>query len=363
GRIAGILPRPAEGRVKPREDTRLVDLFGKRLLPGFIDIHTHGAAGVDFNHATAGEVRGVTRFFSSCGVTSYLPTVLSDSEETMAAQLATITDPPLLADCPEILGIHLEGPFLCASHKGAQPERFLRECDPAVFDKLQEAANGKIRLMTLAPELAGAESLTRHAVAHGTRVSLGHSAASYEQAMAAIDAGATSATHIINAMKLLHMHDPAILTAALESDIYAEMICDGFHLHPPIVRFLLKVKGRERMIAVTDSIMAAGLPDGDYVLGVHDITVKGGDAKLSRSGVRAGSTLTMIAALRNIMSFTGLDLERSSRLLSENPARMLGIFDSTGSITVGKRADLVVLDQDMRVGMTIARGAITYAAG
>lgn len=346
--------------------TRRLDLQGKYLLPGFIDIHTHGGKGVDFNHADADGVRAVTRFFASRGVTSFLPTILTDSPEIMLRQLARVTEPSVLADCPEILGIHLEGPFLCERYKGAQPAEFLRACDSALFARFQGAARGMIRLLTLAPEVEGAVELTRELVSHNVRVSLGHSAASYEQAMAAIEAGATGTTHIMNAMKLQHMHDPAILTAVLETDVYAEMICDGFHLHPPIVRFLIKAKGRDRMIAVTDSIMAAGLPDGQYKLGVNDVIVEGGDAKVIETGMRAGSTLTMDRALHNIREFTGLPLVLAARFLAQNPAKMLGIFDRTGSLEPGKLADIVVLDTagngPHRVAMTISKGKIRYTA-
>ena len=358
-KIAAIFPRGTWPDKGPAGSVEM-DCSGKKILPGFIDIHTHGGAGVDFNHASADDVRKVTRFFSSCGVTSYLPAILADSPEIMERQLALLTSDAVARESPQIIGIHLEGPFLNPNYKGAQPGQYLRDCDIGLFDTLQNAARGRIRLLTLSPELEGAESLIRALSASGVRVSIGHSAASYEQAAAAIGAGAVSATHVMNAMKLIHMHDPAILTAVLESDIYAEMICDGFHLFPPIIRLLLKTKGLDRMIAVTDSIMAAGLPDGCYVLGANDVVVAHGDAKVISDGARAGSTLTMIKAVRNIMKYSSLLLERVSRLVSENPAKMLGIFGNTGSISEGKRADLVVLDSGINVAMTMARGTITY---
>ena len=358
-KIAAIFPRGTRPDKGPAGSVEM-DCSGKNILPGFIDIHTHGGAGVDFNHASGDDVRKVTRFFSSCGVTSYLPTILADSPEIMERQLALLTSDAVARESPQIIGIHLEGPFLNPNYKGAQPGQYLRDCDIGLFDALQNAARGKIHLLTLSPDLEGAASFTRALSASGVRVSIGHSAASYEQSMAAIEAGAVSATHVMNAMKLLHMHDPAILTAVLESDIYAEMICDGFHLFPPIIRLLLKTKGLDRMIAVTDSIMAAGLPDGSYVLGANDVIVAHGDAKVISDGARAGSTLTMIKAVRNIMKYSSLLLERVSRLVSENPAKMLGIFGNTGSISEGKRADLVVLDSGINVAMTMARGTITY---
>ena len=236
------------------------------------------------------------------------------------------------------------------------PELKVFAPDYDLFMRFQDAAHGLIKVVTISPELDGAVEFTRKVSALGVRVSIGHSSASYEQAMACIDAGAASTTHTMNAMKLLHMHDPAILTAVLESDIYCEMICDGFHLHPPIVRLLVKIKGTEKMIPITDSMMAAGYPDGFYMLGVNKVKVENGDAKLVDNGVRAGSTLTMQKALLNILSFTGLSLEQAVPMLSANAPRMLGLYETTGSIEKGKRADITLLDQNNTVVATFVCG-------
>ena len=345
-----------------------IDLNGARVIPGFIDIHTHGGFGVDFNQADGNDLQKVMAFFASQGVTAFLPTVMTDEPDAIARQLERIAQAAHAQNmahsasvpCPRILGIHLEGPFLAESHRGAHPAYLLRPCDLGLFDELQCAAGGMIRIVTLSPELEGAIPFTRALAARGVRVSIGHSGASYEVAMAAIHAGANSATHIMNAMKLMHMHDPAILTAVLESDIYAEMICDGIHLHPAIVRFLIKAKGLDHMIAVTDSIMATGLSDGRYSIGGTEVIVEGGDAKLASNGMRAGSTLTMIGALRNLQVFSGRGIEELSRLVSENPAHMLGIDGDTGSIELGKRADLVALGAGDVLEMTMAGGQIAY---
>lgn len=402
GRIAAIEARGDPGsahppaaekaprRIQREPPSSEIDLAGARVLPGFIDIHTHGGAGIDFNCADERDIRTAMEFFASRGVSAFLPTIMTDEPAAMIRQLeriARIADeqrateaqdtadndhaasdsaiaprsaPQAAANGPRILGVHLEGPFLAATHRGAHPARLLRPCDLSLFDELQRAAGGLIRLVTVSPELDGAIPFIRALSERGVRVSLGHSGASYDTAMAAIRAGAISATHTMNAMKLLHMHDPAILTAVLESDIYAEMICDGIHLHPPIVRFLIKAKGLDRLIAVTDSIMAAGLPDGRYTMGGAEVAVEGGDAKLAENGMRAGSTLTMISALRNLRAFTDRPIEELSPLLSENPARMLGLSRETGSIEMGKRADLVAIGDHDEVGMTMTDGRITF---
>ncbi|MDD7218826.1 MAG: amidohydrolase family protein, partial [Clostridia bacterium] len=183
-----------------------------------------------------------------------------------------------------------------------------------------------------------------------------HSGADYDTSWHCINEGAVSATHTFNAMKLLHQHYPAIMGAVLESDIYCEAICDGRHLHPGTVRFLLKMKGMDKVIAITDSIMAAGLPDGEYMLGVNEVVVKDGDAKLKYGGSRAGSTLTTGQALKNIISFTGKSLEEVLPLLTANPARMLGVYDRIGSLDPGKDADIVILDKTYSVVDTFVKG-------
>lgn len=342
------------------ENSQIIQGKGRKLVPGFIDIHTHGAVQVDFNHAEAEDVVRVADFFASQGVTTFYPAILTDQVEVMEKRLAAVARARNQLGCLSIGGIHLEGPFLSPSYKGAMPEHLLQKPDYQLFSRLQEAAQGLIRIVTIAPELEGAEELIRRLSQEGVRVSLGHSGASYEQTMAAIDGGAISTTHTMNGMKLLHMHDPAILTAVLESDIYCEMICDGFHLHPPIIRLLLKTKGQERMIPVTDSIMAAGCPDGEYYLGVNQVVVQDGDAKLKTTGVRAGSTLTMKRAVDNLRRFTSLPEEGIYAMASENAARLMGIFDKTGSIEKGKQADLVLLNQNNDIDLVFTQGQITY---
>ena len=212
--------------------------------------------------------------------------------------------------------------------------------------------------MTISPELEGMPEFIRDVSGLGIKVAIGHSGASYERAMEAIQSGAVAGTHVGNAMKLLHQHFPAIFGAVLESDVYCEMICDGLHLHPGTVRILLKAKGLDRAVAITDSIMAAGLPDGEYKLGVNDVVVVDGDAKLKEGGVRAGSTLTLAQAYRNLLKFTGRTEEEILPVLTKNPSEMLGVYNELGSIEEGKAADILIMDADRQICTTIVRGRI-----
>lgn len=339
------------------EDALCLDMKGKRIVPGFIDIHTHGAVGVDVNAATGDDFEKIGRFMATRGTTAWLGSVLTDTKEQTLWCIDQFKEyRSKNREGAQLLGIHLEGPFLAPEYKGAMPEHLLQTRNLSLLEEYQKRAEGGIRYLTLSPEIEGIHEDIPAIKELGIRVAIGHSGADYETAMEAIRKGAASSTHTFNAMKLLHQHFPAVMGAVLESDIYCEAICDGRHLHPGVVRLLIKTKGLDRVIAVTDSIMAAGLPDGNYKLGVNDVVVKDGDAKLADTGVRAGSTLTMDVALRNLLEFTGGSLEEILPLLTENPARLLGIYDRKGSIETGKDADLVVLDDANRIAEVFVNG-------
>ena len=351
GRVAGFSGKADE----------VVDLGGKLLVPGFLDLHTHGGDGVDVNAATAGDMAKIGRLFAKNGTTGWLCSILTDTpEQTLwcidqakAAMAAPITG-------AQLMGIHLEGPFLCSAYKGAMPEHLLRKGDPALFRQYQQAAEGAVRYITVSPEVEGVVDMIAEIAGH-TTVAIGHSGADYETSCAAIDAGAACCTHTFNAMGLFHQHRPGIMGAVLERPVCCEAICDGRHLHPGSVRMLLACKGWDMVVAVTDSIQAAGLPDGHYKLGVNDVVVEDGDAKLASNGVRAGSTLTTGQALKNLVKFTGESVEKVLPLLTANPARLIGMDHRKGSIAPGKDADLVVLDQDLNVTATYVAGVNVYA--
>ena len=357
GRVAQLAKKVNAPAGCPR-----LDLAGKRLVPGFIDIHTHGAAGVDVNAATAGQLNGtIGHFFASQGTTGWLCSVLTDTPE----QTLWCLDQAKVAmkeegDWAQLLGVHLEGPFLASQYKGAMPEHLLQKGSAELFAQYEAAGEGAIRYMTVSPEVEGVPAMIRD-IAARVKVAIGHSGAEYDTAMECIENGAVSATHTFNAMRLFHQHQPAIMGAVLESDVYCEAICDGRHLHPASVRLLLKCKGYDRVVAVTDSIMAAGLPDGNYKLGVNDVVVEDGDAKLASDGTRAGSTLTTGQALKNLVKFTGEGPEKVLPLLTENPADLLGL-KTKGRIAPGCDADFVVLGEDLSVLRTIVGGRTVYAA-
>ena len=335
----------------------VIDISGRKVVPGFIDIHTHGAVGVDVNGADVDGLGKIGAFFAKNGTTSWLASILTDTEEQTChaiSQCLAYQQAPYMG--AQLLGIHLEGPFLASQFKGAMPEHLLKKGSLDLLTSYQDKAEGNVRYITVSPEVEGVLEMIPALKELGITVAIGHSGADYDTAMAAIRAGAAACTHTFNAMALLHQHRPAILGAALESDIYCEMICDGLHLHPGIVRLLWKTKGGGRLVAITDSIMAAGLPDGYYHLGVNQVVVENGDAKLVSDGTRAGSTLTQDRALRNILAFTGLPLEDVLPVLTENPAKLIGVYDRKGSIEDGKDADLVVLDDHAQVTEVFLRG-------
>ena len=337
----------------------VVDAAGKRILPGFIDVHTHGGAGVDVNNATIEDLEKLGFFFASQGTTGWLASILTDTEENTLRCIDRINT-AVDKGTSGILGIHLEGPFLSSAYRGAMPEYLLRKADRQLFLKYFKAARGRLKYLTVSPEVEGIPELIREIHGLGIIVAIGHSGADYETAMDCIRNGAASATHTFNAMKMPHQHYPGICGAVLETDVFCEAICDGRHLHPGVVRLLLKTKGFDRVIPVTDSMMAAGMPDGRYRLGVNEIEVIGGDAKLLLDGTRAGSTLTTGTAFKNIVAFTGKKIEEIIPLFTANPAALLHIDHSKGSIASGKDADLILLDRDLDVAATIMGGRIKY---
>ena len=345
--FAGSVPQGAER----------IDAQGARIVPGFIDTHMHGTVGVDVNGATAEDLETIGKFLAQHGTTAFQGSVLTDTQEQTEWCIGQFNDyRSAPREGAELVGIHLEGPFLAKAYKGAMPEHLLQNSNIGLVRHYQELAQGGIRYITLSPELPGVLDMIPELRKLGITVGIGHSGATYDQAMEAISLGATVGTHVGNAMRLFHQHEPAIFGAVMESDVYCETICDGRHLVPGTVRMYFKCKGPQRIVAITDSIMAAGLPDGNYHLGVNDVVVKDGDAKLQSDGTRAGSTLTQDTALQNMLAWLPLSLEEILPTLTENPAREMGLWETKGSIAPGKDADLVFLDEHAGITQVYTRG-------
>ncbi len=355
GRIASIATR-AECAVST--GARVIDLAEATLAPSFFDIHIHGAAGHDAMEATPNALGAMGRFLASRGTARFLATTVTaslDATLRAASGLAKLIAHPPAEGVAHPLGIHLEGPFLSHGKRGVQPAEHLLAPDLAVFDRLFEAAEGHVRLMTLAPELPGAVELIAHAVKRGVRVSLGHSMATAAETRAAIAAGALSATHTFNAMRPLDHREPGILGTVLAEDaLYAELICDGIHSAPELTKLWWRAKGPARAILVTDAMSAAGMPDGEYTLGGFSVQVANGRA--TSGGVLAGSVLTLDRALRNFLAFTGEPLDRGLRLLTANPARMIGCEGEAGRLAIGGAANLVALGPDGALTASFVNG-------
>lgn len=331
---------------------------GDYVIPGFFDIHTHGASNVDVNRASADELEQICCFFATQGTTNWLCSILTDTKEQTLWCIEQYNQWKKMEHRgAELIGIHLEGPFLSAEYKGAMPEYLLQKPNLELLKEYQNAAKGDIRYITVSPEIEGVIEMIPEMKKLGMQVAIGHSGADYETTKKAIAAGAMGATHTGNAMKLLHQHFPAIFGAVLEDEqLYCEILCDGRHLHPGTIRLIIKTKGLEHVVVVTDSIMAAGLSDGAYKLGVNDIVVMDGDAMLADGRSRAGSTLTTSQALNNLLIYTGKTVEELLPLLSENPARLIGMYGQIGSLEVGKSGNLVVMNREHSVVETFVKG-------
>ena len=336
GRIAGV----EAGEPNGSEET---------LTAAFFDVHVHGAMGRDFMASGAAEIAEVGRFLAGRGVGHYLATTVTASVDRTLSALERLADAIEAArgqgateGVAKPVGIHLEGPFVSHAKRGVHPEASLLEPSVEMFDRMQTAARGEIRLITLAPELPGALELTRHATAAGVRVSMGHSMATAAETVAGVNAGATSATHLFNAMRAMDHREPGIAGVVLDrDDVYAELICDGVHVDAAMVRLWLKMKGEERAILVTDGMAATGMPNGRYDLGEFSVEVKDGVCLLGET--LAGSVLTMDKAVENVRRFAGASLETAVRLASRNPARMMGMAELT-EMSVGSVANFNVFD-------------------
>lgn len=347
GRIAAI-----EGATDdPGQDA--IELGDCWLVPGYIDPHVHGGGGAQCNTADPDEIAAVAQFHARHGTTGLLATTVAASVDELEVALGAI------AKCaaPTLLGAHLEGPFLSRERPGAMDPTVFLEPDEAQLERLLAAGAGRVRVMTLAPELPGGLRLAELLVEAGVVVSIGHTNASEGEVRAAVRAGATSATHVFNAMPPLHQRATGAIGAVLDlPEVSCELICDGIHVDPVAMRLVHRAKGTPGMRLVTDAMAAAGMPDGEYRLGRRQVTVEGGRAMLRGGGSISGSTLTMEAAVQNAVRFLGISVEEAVAMASTNSARLLGLGDRKGAIKPGFDADLLVLDEQLAVQATMVAG-------
>lgn len=348
--------------VRPPPQATVTELPAITLVPGFIDIHVHGGGGFSLATRNPEEVRSYARWVVAEGVTSFLASVVADTpgeDEAYLRAAAQAAGP--VSDGAELLGIHLEGPFVNAARRGALPESWLRMPDAEVFRRFVDAAGGRLRMLTLAPELAGASAILEEAAVAGCVVALGHSDASYEAAREAFAAGARHLTHAFNAMRPFHHREPGLLGAALESHgVTAELIADGVHVHPAAARLLLAAKGAANVALVTDGVAPAGLSEGTFRIGGREARLSRGRVTLA-DGTIAGSAATMDVLVRNVVEWGLVPLADAVRMASTVPARILGLEARKGRIAPSYDADLVALDKGLEVAMTWVGGRMLYS--
>lgn len=340
-------------------DSRELDASGCYVIPGLIDVHFHGCVGEDFSDATADGLQKIADYELSRGVTYICPAGMTLPED----QLRRICENAAAHKAKagrgaDLAGLHLEGPFLCEAKKGAQNGAFLHDPDIGMLRRLQKAANGLVRLVTVAPEQPHAGEFIRGAAADGITVSIGHTTADYETACAAMDAGASHCTHLFNAMPPFTHRSPGVIGAAFDHPATrVELICDGIHIHPSVVRATFKLFGAERVVLVSDSLRATGMPDGQYPFGGQEIVVHGNRATLAHDpNTLAGSVTDLMGCLRQAAAF-GIPLADAVRAATYNPAQAIRIDDRAGSLDIGKEASLVLLDrEDLSIRAILFRG-------
>lgn len=333
-----------------QDDGEIIDAEGLLVLPGLVDIHSHGAAGEDFSDGNPEGLKKILRYERSCGITSYCPTSMTFPKERLRQIFASIKDAQT-EEGAKVVGINMEGPFLDPAKKGAHVEKWIAAPDVAFVRELNQDVDGLVRLVTLAPNMDGAEEFIKE-MHEEVCISLGHTAADYDCASRAMKLGAHHVTHLYNAMQPFGHRAPGLIGAAMDNpECMVEMICDGYHIHPSAIRAAFRMFGPERVILISDSMRAAGMENGTYELGGQEVTVKDRKAVL-KDGTLAGSATNLYGCMCKAVEF-GIPLEQAIMAATANPARSIGIFDRVGSIRIGKQADLLLASENLELKRVI----------
>ncbi len=350
---------------KEIKNAEVIDLpAGAIVLPGFIDQHIHGAGGSDGMDGTVEDVDKIAKTIAAEGTTSFLVTTMTQSPENITKAVSAVKAyrDAKVKDGARVLGVHLEGPFIAAAHKGAQPLEYVKNPDIQAFDAYNEASGNSIRIVTIAPEVEGATEFISYLKEKGIVASIGHTGAKYADIEKAVECGAANVTHTYNAQSALHHREIGTVgSAMLLDDLNCELIADTIHVSVPAMRLLVKNKPLDKLTLITDAMRAKGIPDGVSELGGQTVYVKNGEARLE-DGTLAGSVLRMNRALQNMVEKVGVPYTQAVDYATINPARTLNLDKEIGSIKIGKRADFTVLDESYNVLMTIRSGKIIYQA-
>ena len=333
------------------------------VLPGFIDEHIHGAGGADAMDGTVEALQTISEFVAREGTTGFLATTMTQSPENITSALKAVKKIREKGEYKgaEILGVHLEGPFISPKHVGAQPLEYVANPSAKLFDEYNKASGNAIKIVTLAPEVDGGLELVKHLGEKGVVASVGHTGGKYADVVKAVAAGATNVTHTYNAQTGLHHREAGVVGAAMLLDeLNCEMICDTIHVSVPAIKLVIKNKPHDKYTLITDAMRAKGMPDGKSELGGQEVFVKNGEARLA-DGTLAGSVLKMNVAIKNLVEKVGVSFTDAVDFATYNPAQNIGVLNERGTIEVGKRADLTVLDKNYEVLYTVVNGKVVYA--
>ena len=347
-----------DGKIKSfsKEQPKEYEDLGEIIAPGLVDTHIHGYHGEDIMNAKKGALEIISKGLLETGVTSFLPTTLTDSIERLDEACRVVGEEYKDVTGAKVRGVFLEGPFFTEKYKGAQNEKYMSDPDIEKLKKWKDLSDGLVNKIAIAPEREGVEDFIHKANAIGVAVALGHSDASYEDAMAAVDEGANIFVHTFNGMSGLHHRNPGMVGAAMNSEAISELICDGHHVNPASANILMNTKGRDKIALITDCMSAGGMADGDYKLGEFDVIVKDGTARLKEGGNLAGSILKLKDAVKNVVEWEIADVFEAIQMASLIPAKSVGIDDVCGKLKIGYDADFIVLDQSLDLKSTYLNG-------